>query len=185
MLNRESRTKAGRKSKENEMIRRASVILATFALVVTGLAPAALADEWSRPFKGTVVGEVSFAPDASCPNFGGLRTDSDAVGIISHLGRSRMASHHCTPAGPAITDGEMTLIAADGDRVFMTYAGTAPFPGPGTEVIVATMEFEIVGGTGRFTDASGGGDMTGYIVFAGFDVMVWPASWVWEGTIGY
>jgi len=79
----------------------------------------------------------------------------------------------------------MTLAAANGDEVSITYSGAAPFPGPGTEVIVVEMDFEVVGGTGRFAGATGGGEMTGYIVFAGFDAPVWPASWVWEGTIGY
>jgi hypothetical protein len=183
MLEGEARTEAGQTRKETVMIRRSAVILVTLALVVTGLAPAATANASLRPFKGTVVGEVSFPLDTSCP--AGRRTDSAAVGTVSHLGRSEMFSHHCTPAGSDITGGRMTLVAANRDEVSITYSGSAPFPGPGTEVIVVDIDFEIVGGTGRFADASGGGEMTAYIVFAGFEEPVWPASWVWEGTISY
>lgn len=82
--------------------------------------------------------------------------------------------------------GKMTLTSASGDKVYLDYTGSAPFPGPGTTVIVAHIDFAIVGGTGRFVNATGGGEMTAYITFAGFETPVWPARWVWSGeVIGY
>jgi len=79
----------------------------------------------------------------------------------------------------------MTLTGANGDQIYLVYSGSAPFPAPGTEgsIIVADIDFEVTGGTGRFEGATGGGEMTAYIVFAGFGVPAWPARWVWEGTV--
>lgn len=47
------------------------------------------------------------------------------------------------------------------------------------------IEFKVVGGSGRFKDAVGGGTMVIEIVFQGFEDPVWPATWAWNGTIGY
>ena len=59
----------------------------------------------------------------------------------------------------------MTLVAAHGDRVWIEYTGNAPYPVVGVpSTIVVDVDFTIVGGTGRFTHASGGGDMTAHIV---------------------
>lgn len=164
-------------------MRRGFLLVAGFVLMFAGLVPAAGADSSARPFKGSMNGEVTFVPDGGCPI--GIRTLSDATGEASHLGNSVLSSGHCTPTGDQISGGMMTLVAANGDEVNVAYTGTAPFPAPGTEIIVADIDFEILGGTGRFEGATGRGDMTGYIVFAGFGEPVWPASWVWTGTIGY
>jgi len=79
----------------------------------------------------------------------------------------------------------MKLVAANGDEVRITYSGGYTPPGP-DGVIVVEVDFTITGGTGRFAAASGGGDMTAYVKFLGFDVFVWPATFVWSGgTIKY
>jgi hypothetical protein len=139
-----------------------------------------------------VHGSVTFTPVSAsmCPagggNWGELATVSSAAGTATHLGWTRMSSSHCTPSGDAFGPGTMTLVAANGDKVAIEYTGSAPFPGPGTTVIEAKIDFEVVGGTGRFLHASGGGKMTAYITFAGFENPVWPARWVWSGQIiGY
>ena len=172
---------------------KALLVLAASMLLVLAFAVPANADPGSRPFRGSVSGEASFVPVSltMCPAggvfFGGLQTVSSASGMVSHLGRTAMASRHCTPSGDAITGGSMTLTAANGDQVDITYTGVAPFPIPGvTEVIIVHIDFQIVGGSGRFDGATGGGEMTAYVVFQGFADPSWPARWVWSGTIiGY
>jgi hypothetical protein len=167
--------------------------LAAATLLVLALAVPASAASASRPFKGWVSGEVAFvpAPLTQCPAggvfWGGLQTVGSATGIASHLGSTAMTSHHCTPSGEAISGGQMTLTSDSGDEVAITYSGSAPFPIPGvTEVIVVHIDFVIVGGTGRFEGATGGGVMTAHIVFQGFEDPSWPATWAWDGaTIGY
>jgi hypothetical protein len=166
-------------------------MLMIVGLVSIGLVSAAGADSSMRPFKGSLVGEVTFNEVSltTCPAtdvfFGGLSTDSEASGTVSHLGRTTMSSSHCTPAGETIEGGEMTLVAANGDQVSIHYSGYAPFPGEGTEFIDAELDFEIVGGTGRFEGATGGGELWARIAFEGFDDPAWAATWHWDGVIGY
>jgi len=64
------------------------------------------------------------------------------------------------------------LVAANGDEVWIDYTGYAPYPILGVpSTIVVDVAFTIVGGTGRFINASGGGEITGYAEFAGvFDL---------------
>jgi len=156
-------------------------------LLIMAIAAPVSADPGSRPFKGSVAGEVAFnvVPVTVCPNYGGLRTESSAIGTSSHLGKTVMTALHCTPLGDDFGPGTMALTSASGDEVWITYHGSAPFPGEGVTVYQGSIEFEIVGGTGRFEDAVGGGSMIIEIVFQGFDDPAWPAMWTWSGTIGY
>lgn len=166
---------------------RAVLAFAGSALLVMLIAAPANADPGSRPFKGSVAGEVAFnpVPVTVCPNWGGLRSESSALGTSTHLGETVMTARHCTPLGDDFGPGTMELVSASGDEVWITYHGSAPFPGEGVTVYYGTMEFQVVGGTGRFEDAVGGGTMIIEIVFEGFEDPAWPAAWVWNGTIGY
>ena len=172
-------------------MRKSTFALTLAALLLAATAMPAAASSGMRPFKGSVSGEVSFMPVAltTCPAagtyVGGLRTDGAAVGTATHLGLTAMTSQHCTPAGDTIAGGTGTFVAANGDEVYFDYAGTAPFPDETTTVVVAEIEYTITGGTGRFADAQGGGHMTGYVNFEGFDDPAWAARWVWSGRIGY
>lgn len=174
------------------MTRRMLVFASILGLMILGLAATVNADAGNRPFRGSMQGDVTFnyVGEEICPKgdlfYGGLRSDSDARGTLTHLGRTRLLSHHCTPAGEAVTGGLMTLFAANGDQVDIAYSGSAPFPIPGvTEFVEVDIDFEITGGTGRFAGATGGGEMAVSIEFLGFGVETWPAVWEIEGVIGY
>jgi hypothetical protein len=158
----------------------AAMVLA--ALMALGVAAAAAGTGGTdRPFKGALTGFATVAPDPSCPI--GLRTDSEGSGTASHLGRVSMTSSHCTPAPDAFT-GRMTIVAANGDELYMTYSGTSePLP-PVGGVILAPSHNVIVGGTGRFADATGEADFTALVTFAGLGVPL-PITWTWDGTISY
>ena len=162
----------------------AAVVLlaALMAFVVT--AAAADTRGTDRPFKGTLVGSATVAPDASCPI--GLRTVSEGSGTGSHLGLVSMSSGHCTPVTNVIA-GQMTLVAANGDEVHATYSGTCePFPLPPVgETITCNTENVIVGGTGRFANATGEAHMTALVTWTGFGAPLLPANWTWDGTISY
>lgn len=164
-------------------MRKILVLWMALALLLIAI-PAAGAKSNARPFKGSMSGSITFEADLGCINPPLMRTDSQATGNVSHMGRSTMTSSHCTPSAGEIEGGEMTLTAANGDQVFMDYMGTAQPPDE-DGIIVVDVEFVITGGDGRFDGATGGGDMTGFIVFEGIDDPEWPASWVWQGTIGY
>lgn len=158
-------------------------------VLILGLAaievPAANAGT-SRPFHGSADGSVAFVPGTECQNYGGqnVRTDGSATGTASHLGRMTLTTSHCSPEGPEFA-GEATLAAANRDEVYIEYAGVNAPPDPDTSVIVSTADFTIVGGSGQFEDAEGGGVLTAFVLFEGLDDPEWPASWMWQGTIDY
>ena len=147
--------------------------------------PAASAGPNARPFKASMEGSVFFVGDPACTNNPwSLRTDSAATGRVSHLGRTTMTARHCTPGGTSVEGGEMTLVAANGDQMFIEYEAFAPPPNE-NGIVVVEGDFEIVGGDGRFEEAHGGGDLYVLVVFEGFGDPEWAASWKLHGTIGY
>jgi hypothetical protein len=168
-------------------MRRFVVILMLCALALAIFTAAASAKSVARPFKGFVSGEVVFTPDPQSPSPTGLWTDSSAAGNVSHLGETVMTSRHPTPTGTDIAGGRMKMVAANGAEVWITYSGYAPYPVIGTpSTIVVDVDFTVVGGTGRFAHATGGGAMTGLVDFPGeLTLGPWPASWTWRATIRY
>jgi len=161
----------------------AALLLAALAAFAVAVA-AADTGGTDRPFKGTLFGSATVAPDASCPI--GLRTVSEGSGTGSHLGLVSMSSHHCTPVANAIA-GQMTLGAANGDELHMAYSGTCsapPFP-PVGGLITCNTENVVVGGTGRFVNATGQAHVTALVTWTGFGAPLLPAIWTWDGTISY
>lgn len=173
-------------------MRRFVVFLVVLGLVVVAFSATASAAGKARPFKGYAVGQCTFTfgtpedPNDSPWGPYGMWTNTDVAGDVSHLGASVMTGRHPTPGETDIADGKMKLVAANGDEVWMTYTGYAPPVDPATGLVVVEVDYTISGGTGRFAGASGGGEMTGYVTFLGFDVFAWPATFVWSGgTIVY
>ena len=166
-------------------MRKVFSLLAVSALLATMLAAPAGAKPDARPFKATMYGEMSWIPTSECP--GPVFTHSEAIGNASHLGRTTLKGNHCTPAGTEYGPGEMTLVAANGDQVHMAYHGVCPpwMDLPIGEVLTCTLEFEIVGGTGRFSRATGEGSGTASLIWLGITEPKTDAWWSWTGTIGY
>lgn len=169
-----------------------AVLVLTLLVGLLVFTATASAGSKARPFRGCAVGQVTFTfgtpedPNDSPWGPYGMWTNTAVAGNVSHLGASLMTGRHPTPGGTDIAGGHMKLVAANGDELWMTYTGYAPLPGPSTEVVVVNVCYTICGGTGRFVDASGGGEMTGYAQFLGYDVFAWPATFVWSGgTIVY
>ena len=167
---------------------RIGLVPAAAACLAAILAAAAVANAGdhgasARPFKGSMSGTATFVTDAGCPL--GLRTNSEAVGTASHLGSFTYTSSHCSNF---VFAGEQTLVAANGDEVFADYESVGPPVFPPSEVGTVydvPVAFTITGGTGRFAGATGGGEIISHITFMGFGAPVWPATWEWQGTIGY
>lgn len=157
-------------------------------LALATLVPAAAAGSIDRPFTGSVSGLAGVGEDAACPI--GLRTFGWGTGTASHLGLTRMTSHHCTPNPPfgpvpgPILGGVMTFIAANGDAVQSTYTGeVAPLAAEEGAAIHGVVHVTITGGTGRFDGATGHVEMTleGVLHFAS----PMTATWTWQGVIDY
>lgn len=174
-------------------MRRMVTVLGVAVALIGALAAPVGADNEARPFKGAVEGEYVIGPVGfdECPVsdvfFGGFRSDFAATGIVSHMGNTAVTAQHCTATAQIVSGGTMTLIAANGDEVFIEYSGitnTPVIPGV-TEELVVDLDFDIVGGTGRFLNAGGGGEMTWEVTVPGFPFAVWPTDIAWTGTIDY
>ncbi len=83
------------------------------------------------------------------------------AGQVSHLGQVSIVFEHCsqvdfTTGNVTYSDGVLTYIAANGDELWGTYGNGTGAPVSATEVGWQDT-FVLVGGTGRFAGASGGG----------------------------
>jgi hypothetical protein len=162
------------------------LLLLAFAAAVVTIplaAGSAGANAASRPFKGSMSGAVTFVVDTGCPF--GMRSDSAATGTASHFGKFTFESSHCSGVTFA---GEEAIVAANGDELFADYENfgpPVPLPSEVGTVYDIPVVFTITGGTGRFSDATGGGYMTAHLTFMGLGVPTWPCTWDWQGTIGY
>jgi hypothetical protein len=126
---------------------------------------ASIQDQRELPFRAHLegVGTVPDDPNRCAP----LVTAGNATtGTMTHLGRVTGAHSQCIdPTGEhqnplAFTNGIVTFTASNGTKLFATFAGVLqPTDEPG--VFAAANPFQIVGGTGRFEGATGGGRATG------------------------
>jgi hypothetical protein len=132
-----------------------------------------------RSIFGVLDGMVSF--DVS--DLSAVITIGDCAGIVTHLGAARLyTSHKCD--GSRIIDGLFTLVAANGDQINGTYQGTVAWDW-GQGIAIGQTVFAVAGGTGRFAQASGEITNTSTVTFLGWDILEWPVTWVFEGTVSY
>lgn len=164
--------------------------------------PADAAISASRAADGTVTAPfeasfhtdlVSIAPDASCGAPPRLLNTQEGFGEATHLGRFSVRITFCFDPSELLDDGQLTegeslpydngigtLVAANGDELHITIAGAVlPSDHPDFDFEFAD-PFAIVGGTGRFEGASGGG-VTNSLVDFGSQ----PSRTVheWRGTL--
>lgn len=128
------------------------------ALAATGLL-AGTATAAPTPLKGRFVQSGVIAPSAACQ---GLANTTSGDGQATHLGRTGWAGTACVSFGPqgiVVRNGQLTLTAANGDQLFATFAASGgPPASDGSFHLDGT--FTVVGGTGRFEGATGGGTFT-------------------------
>ena len=170
-------------------MRRRGVVTIGAALLVAVLALAGTAAEASkgraRPFKGEYVADFAIVPDGDwCdPQSGTTPVLIEGHGQMTHLGRFTFEARHCTdPVTGTFADGVGVFVAANGDELWATYDGEflAPLP-DGTQVVASTHTYD--GGTGRFTNASGGADASAWFVFTSeTEGPLWGTV---DGTLAY
>jgi len=108
-----------------------------------------------RPFAGRC--ELTVAPLPSTPPL--VRQTDTGTCQFSHLGRTKYEGVLELDLAARTQRGERTLTAANGDELRLTTVGTSAPAGPGLVSFTAT--FTIVGGTGRFANATGQGRAEG------------------------
>jgi hypothetical protein len=80
-------------------------------------------------------------------------TSAPGVGTATHIGRYEVEQTQCVDTTTGlITLGEATLIAANGDDIFMSYDGSLV---PGLTPPTYDLSYVVTGGTGRFASAEG------------------------------
>ncbi len=119
-------------------------------------------------------------------------TTINSAGTSRALGHVTVTNSHCTtfpffdnpPQHATFVDGRMTITAANGDELWVHYSGSFDFtPGVNPPAGVSAIHYSsmtVVGGTGRFVDA------TGHLTGEAIDD--WPAGAnvaTFDGTVTY
>jgi len=137
------------------------------------------------PFNGRFAGEATFPESDVCLALTGApwQTLSSSVGTMSHFGRTELSTAHCsTLDGSAAVAGEATFTVENGDQLRATYTAVTVAPPP---LIVQEIDFVVVGGTGRFENATGWLRGVAHVTFEGYDDPSWPIEFAIAGSVAY
>lgn len=186
------------------MLRFFGVSIVVAALLVMNAVPALAGGHGkSVPIHGAVLTEGP-PPDEGAPGCAPdplliWRFSRVGTGQLSHLGTVDIALTHCTyvvpdPSGAfraVFRDGTITFTAANGDTLVLAYVGTteALMDASGFTGYTGEGTWTAVGGTGRFTHATGSGwfDLVGDVP-GGDDLFGLPDGfdrWAFGGRIAY
>jgi hypothetical protein len=167
------------------MPRRFGIALGALVLLFGMTASAAAAPGGTdRPFRATASGQITWSANAlNCA--AGFTEFIDAAGQATHLGSFTLAAKHCEVfTGPGTGNsiqGQMTLTAANGDRLYGTYATAWVFSNGKVSV---TGWLNVFGGTGRFTNATGT-LWQNHVVSVVSEAPPWPVAMTFEGRLSY
>ena len=154
-------------------------------------APIAAADP-ERPFGGWSTGADTNDTNATgCPAGTFIRYGNTGTGEFLHLGRVQVVVTHCTRLDPAtgagwFDDGTITITAANRDTLSLDHQGTfqlSPWGTPPPWAGDIELTWDVVGGTGRFEEATGSGVGTGFsdgVGLEGSTTTIW-----FSGEIAY
>jgi hypothetical protein len=122
-------------------------------LLSAALAGPALAADKLVPFKGTLHANEKIVSTQGSPPVSFV-VDGSGGGIATHVGLFTLTWEFTVITGDGTGSGAVHFVAANGDEIFATAAGTSePTSTPG--VFHITEVQTITGGTGRFTNAKG------------------------------
>lgn len=132
------------------------------------------------PFKASITGNAHLSP-TDVPFV--LRNDETGTGNSTHLGNfiwadTEYADFASIPGGVEVS-GTFTMIAANGDKLYGELSTVGSFDEDGNLVIHGAYRF--TGGTGRFINATGSGDIDA-IAYLSPGL---PFAGTFDGTIDY
>jgi len=178
-------------------VRRLLLMTSVAMLVLASAAPvtATQGDATELPLKGDFSGQlIGFGPvvgdrcdDSPAGKVAWAVTSFEGWGTVTHLGRTYVSAEHCSYSADGTPEtgdgtygeGELTMVAANGDVLYGTYTGGVSLSPPPVVDFQDFFTF-VDGGTGRFATASGGG-----IEFGVVDLGDGSAAWRMEGVISY
>jgi hypothetical protein len=108
------------------------------------------------PFTARISGVSTFNPQTGSEDFRGL-------GRATHLGRSSAHLQHIVTPDIEVVQGRFTLRAANGDLVCGSYSGQGTIEREDPLLIQFLGAYTIEGGTGRFSGATGSGEISGLV----------------------
>lgn len=137
-------------------LRLAALSLLTLASIGASAAAAASPLQISGAFQEQV------GPAARCASmFGGALAGH---GTSAQVGQVAFVATDCiTPSGPLynFSEGRFTVVTTTGEQIVASYSGQMVPTGVGAQYVFSGATFQIIGGTGRYAKAGGGGTMTG------------------------
>jgi hypothetical protein len=134
-------------------VMRASVSLAVAAMLLTAALTVPAAAQKQVPFKGSLQGHETDTPEGGPPPTT-LNVDGNTTGIATQVGQFSFSYQLTVTLADGTATGSAQLIAANGDSVFTTVAGSSEQTS--TPGVVSITEVDtITGGTGRFVGAQG------------------------------
>jgi hypothetical protein len=165
--------------------RMGALVLALVVLLVAQATAALGRVDRPVPFHGSAVTADSMMEPVDCPEGSGWRYAATGNGRFSHLGGVEFELTHCSRMTSELTgefgSGTTTLTAANGDVLTLSQWGTFTLSfGPDGSYSYVDMQWEVIGGTGRFVDATGSGTAT-----AVGDLAAETTTADWDGTIVY
>ena len=140
------------------LIRWLSVLLATATLLV----PSVTLAKQPKPFKATIAISEVLEPKGGPPCF--FLGHISGTGHATDVGTVTVASLDCLNPDPLNTmvlwfsSHQVVLTATNGDQLFATYGGTLTTQGAAGAI---SGGWQITGGTGRFSQATGQGVVQG------------------------
>jgi hypothetical protein len=171
---------------------RGGVALALGVTLLLSLATPAAAVGHARLLLGYGQGNgVLGPPIASCPAGSMWFVTEKGTGFFTPLGRVEYTYSQCAAADLATGNGwttgpgAMTITAAHGDRLLLSYKATfqaTPMPIPTTANV--QLKWVVAGGSGRFARASGYGAGSAKVRYTP-DLTGAVSSWIWWGAITY
>jgi len=134
-------------------VMKASISLAVAAMLLTAALAVPVTAQKQVPFKGSLQGHETDTPQGGPPPTT-LSVDGSATGIATHVGQFSFTYQLTVNLANGTATGSARLIAANGDSVFTTIAGSSELTT--TPGVVSITEINtITGGTGRFAAAQG------------------------------
>jgi len=172
-----------------------NIVRFLLALLLVCFTATAVSDGYNphpRPLMGSMSGEATFDfTTGACLDVTGAPWQSfgNVAGNLTHLGQAEWHVSHCsTPDGTRLVNGEGTLVAANGDEIWMTYTAELishdVFP-PLPAVLVYAQVNIVTGGSGRFEGASGEFLSLIFVTIEDLTVLTTPVDVQFAGNITY
>jgi hypothetical protein len=133
--------------------------LALVAILTLVSTAAMAASDHPRPFGATIEGHANPVFTGPCS----IVNDETGSGHALHLGAMTLTTHEdvdlCSNPAGAVINGQFVMTAANGDQIVGIYQTLGHLDFATNQITVAGT-YMITGGTGRFVDASGQGNLT-------------------------